>query len=67
MNYCLCRSDAKHKGAEIVQSLIKDIKDGSITFHLFGDSEYSVLKKESNNYKYHGKYKREDLPKLFKR
>ena len=64
MNIAFVGVMAKHKGAEIVQSLIKDIKDGSITFHLFGDSEYSVLKKESNNYKYHGKYKREELPKL---
>lgn len=64
MNIAFVGVMAKHKGAEVVQNLIKNVKDSNITFHLFGDSEYSFLKKDRDNYKYHGKYKREDLPKL---
>ncbi len=53
---------AKHKGAEILEQLIKNNKN--INIHLFGKSEYSSLKKNASNYTYHGPYKRENLPKL---
>ena len=66
MNIAFVGVMAKHKGAEVVQNLIKNIKDDNITFHLFGDSEYPSLKKDTKNYKYHGRYKRDNLPKLLK-
>ncbi|WP_455682823.1 glycosyltransferase [Thomasclavelia sp.] len=64
MNVAFVGVMAKHKGAEIVQDLIKNVKDTDISFHLFGDSEYKNLKKNTNNYTYHGKYKREELSQL---
>lgn len=64
MNVAFVGVMAKHKGAEIVQDLIKIVKDSDVSFHLFGDSEYQGLKKSTNNYIYHGKYKREELPQL---
>lgn len=55
---------AKHKGGELLQSLIKECKNSKIKFHLFGKTEYASLEKNTSNYTYHGKYKREELSKL---
>lgn len=64
MNIAFVGVMAKHKGAEVVESLIKNIKDSNISFHLFGDSEYKSLTNNTKNYIFHGKYKREQLPQL---
>ena len=48
MNVAFVGVMAKHKGAEIVQDLIKIVKDSDVSFHLFGDSEYQGLKKSTN-------------------
>lgn len=55
-----------HKGAKVLEALIKNTKNSNIKYHLFGDSDFSVLKKNKKNYIYHGRYKREELPKLMK-
>lgn len=55
-----------HKGGNVLKYLIKNSKSKKIKFHLFGISEFSELKKNTNNYVYHGKYKREELPRLIK-
>ncbi len=53
-----------HKGGKILQQLIKETKNPHIKYHLFGTSEFEELKTNKKNYLYHGRYKREDLPKL---
>ena len=53
-----------HKGGRILQELIKKTRGKNIKIHLFGTSEFKELEKNKSNYIYHGKYKREDLPKL---
>lgn len=57
---------AVHKGAKILEYLIRNNKDHNIVYHLFGDSDFSYLKRNKKNYIYHGKYSRSDLPKLLK-
>ena len=52
-----------HKGANILESLIK-LKNDKIIFHSFGYSELPSLVKNKKNYVYHGLYKRENLPRL---
>ena len=54
-----------HKGGQILLDLIKQ-KYPNIKFHLFGKSEFDELKKNRNNYIFHGQYKRKDLPNLIK-
>lgn len=53
-----------HKGGKILQQLIKKCAGSNIVFHLFGVSEIDGLNKTCKNYVYHGRYKKEDLPKL---
>ena len=53
-----------HKGGKILEELIKNTKGSNLKFHLFGTSEFKELEKNNTNYVYHGKYKREELPKL---
>ena len=55
---------AKHKGRDIAQYLINNCNSKKIKFHLFGDSDLDSLKKNKNNYVYHGRYKREELSNL---
>ncbi len=55
---------AAHKGGKILESLIKETKNKNIKYHLFGTSEFEGLENNKSNYVYHGRYKREDLPKL---
>lgn len=53
-----------HKGGKILQQLIKETKNPHIKYHLFGTSEFKELENNKKNYIYHGRYRREDLPKL---
>lgn len=53
-----------HKGGKILQQLIKETKNPHIKYHLFGTSEFKELENNKKNYIYHGRYKRENLPKL---
>lgn len=55
---------AKHKGRDIVQYLISNCHSKKIKFHLFGDSDIDALKKNRDNFIYHGRYKRDELSKL---
>ncbi len=58
----LCR----HKGAEMLRSLINNCNDSNIEFHSFGrvESEFADLQKNTSNYTYHGPYKREEIGNL---
>ena len=53
-----------HKGGKVLLELLKKSTDKKIVFHLFGTTEFEELEHNSKNYIYHGKYKREELPKL---
>ena len=55
-----------HKGGKVLLDLVKKSTSKKIIFHLFGTTELPELEKSSSNYVYHGKYKREELPKLLK-
>lgn len=57
---------AKHKGGKILEELVNKCNNSQIKFHLFGISEFEGLNKNKKNYIYHGKYNRNDLPKLLK-
>lgn len=57
---------AKHKGAKVVEYLISNTKDKNIKYHLFGTTEFASLEKNTGNYINHGRYNREELPKLLK-
>lgn len=57
---------AKHKGSEILKSLITENKNQKIKIHLFGKSEDEILTKNKPGYVYHGAYERGNLPKLLK-
>lgn len=52
-----------HKGAKKLHELIK-INNKNYKIHLFGKSELPEFKKNKRNYIYHGRYNRNDLPKL---
>jgi len=57
------------KGEMVVEELVKfaNKKSKKIYFHFFGYSELDNLRKyKFKNYKYHGKYKRDELGKLLK-
>ncbi len=54
-----------HKGGNVLKALIKN-KNPKIRYHLFGSSELPELNKNQSNFKNHGKYNRNDLPKLLK-
>lgn len=53
-----------HKGGKILSELKKTNKN--VKFHLFGTTEFKELEESDDNYIYHGRYKREDLPRLLK-
>lgn len=53
-----------HKGGLILKELIEKTKNSNLRFHLFGKTEFKELEKNQKNYVYHGKYKREEIPKL---
>ena len=55
-----------NKGLYVFEDLIKATKNKNITYHLFGISAYDRLHKNKKNFINHGKYKREDIPKLLK-
>lgn len=55
-----------HKGSKLLKEFIKINNTDNIKIHLFGKTEDEYLKKSTNNYIFHGKYLREDLPKLLK-
>ena len=55
---------AKHKGRDIAKYLINNCNSKKIKFHLFGDSDTDALKKDRDNFIYHGRYKRDELSKL---
>ena len=57
---------AKHKGAKVVEYLIKHSNNKSIKYHLFGTTEFKSLENSTSNYTNHGKYSREELPMLLK-
>ena len=57
---------AVHKGAKILEYLIKNGKNQNIVYHLFGDSDFSYLKRNKKNYIYHGKYSRSELSNLLR-
>lgn len=57
---------AIHKGAKVLEYLIRNTKNKNIVYHLFGDSDFSFLRKNKSNYVFHGKYNRLDLPSLLK-
>ncbi|WP_279001221.1 glycosyltransferase [Thomasclavelia cocleata] len=57
---------AKHKGAKVVEYLIKHSNNKSIKYHLFGTTEFKSLENSTSNYTNHGKYCREELPMLLK-
>lgn len=54
-----------HKGGNVLKALIKN-KNPKIRYHLFGSSELPELNKDQSNFINHGKYNRNDLPKLLK-
>lgn len=54
-----------HKGGNVLKALIKN-KNPKIRYHLFGSSELPELNKNQSNFINHGKYNRNDLPKLLK-
>lgn len=55
---------APHKGSNILKQLIRENKNTNIKIHLIGKSEDSELRNHKENYIYHGKYTRGELPKL---
>ncbi|MBE6161601.1 MAG: glycosyltransferase [Firmicutes bacterium] len=54
-----------HKGGNILKELVK-VNNDKIRIHLFGATEIKELEKSRNNYIYHGRYERKNLPKLLK-
>lgn len=58
---------AKHKGAKVMEYLIANTSSKKIKYHLFGTTEFVSLEKDTNNYTYHGRYTREELPTLLKK
>jgi len=57
----------RHKGGDIINSLVAKNTGDCIEFHIFGKSEYSELEKSRRGYKYHGEYKREELAFLLQK
>lgn len=55
-----------HKGAIILEDLVKAVKGTNIRVHLFGISSSDFLKSKQPNFIDHGKYKRKNLPDLLK-
>lgn len=58
---------AKHKGAKVIEYLVKNTKDKTIKYHLFGTSEFDSLERNTDNYTYHGRYNRTELQNLLKK
>lgn len=53
-----------HKGGTILVDLLKRHVDKKLKFHVFGKSEFTYLMKNKKNYIFHGRYNRDELPKL---
>lgn len=53
----------KHKGIDVLESLLKN-KSINLNYYLFGTAEVDSLKKSRQNYKYVGKYNRNNLNEL---
>lgn len=53
-----------HKGSKILLDLVNSKKNNKIKIHLFGICNYTL--KNNKHFINHGKYKREELPKLLK-
>lgn len=56
-----------HKGAIILEDLVKKVKNTNIKVHLFGLCDSDYLQKKHRNFINHGKYKRENLQELLKK
>lgn len=54
----------EHKGSNVLKYLIDNTSNKKIQYHLFGDSLVDGLKHNKNNYIYHGRYTRDNLPEL---
>ena len=52
-----------HKGSNILEHLIRNCKNNKVKIHLFGNTEIPFLKKNRNNYVYHGEYNRAEIVK----
>lgn len=52
------------KGSNILNAILKQRKSKSIHFHLFGTYDRVLTAKEKKKINDHGKYRREELPKL---
>lgn len=52
-----------HKGSDLAKQIISN-NDDNIMYHLFGTSSDKFFLKNYRNYKYHGEYHKNDLPKL---
>jgi Predicted glycosyltransferases len=57
---------AVHKGAKVIEYLIKNSNSNKIHYHLFGVSEIEALMHSKSNYTFHGKYNRDNLQSLLK-
>lgn len=56
-----------HKGSKILKEIVKTNNTNNIKVHLFGKCEEEFLTKNTSNYTFHGRYVREELPKLLKK
>lgn len=54
----------KHKGLKTIKDLILNNKNEKVIYHLFGESTDFSLNQNRNNYIFHGKYNKRDLPNL---
>lgn len=56
----------KHKGSEILKEFIQKNTSEKIKIHLFGKTFDAELTKNTQNYTYHGSYRRGELPQLLR-
>ncbi len=54
----------EHKGLKIIKDLVLNNRNENVVFHLFGESIDQTLNQNRNNYSFHGKYNKRDLPNL---
>ena len=57
---------ARHKGSEILKKLVEQNTNPNLKIHLFGKTFDEILENETENYYFHGSYKRGQLPTLLK-
>lgn len=53
-----------HKGGKLIKETIINTTDTSIKYHIFGITNDCELKKDRCNYKFHDRYKRNNIPLL---